>query len=322
MNDTTTTQTEAATPAAEAKKATLDLVPDRRIFADLAAAGVALAAIAEQASDFANVQIVAPGATFDAEGNFVPEAAEWTADSHEIMLAPLATKAVKDSDGKVTKPARLIALVLSPIPTLDALTADDKGLAMVAEVIRKELNHRAVRKLRTAENVLAAATEMPLSIESFATSQAGGTATGLVAFDEHWLLYSQALAKKVPAWAARFPGGKGKAAIRGAVENAAKAQALFPELESFGEAGSLFVRLLQGVINKATAASQDTTLLQAWLDTRDQQTYDAATDAAEAVDFDALFDDMGSESEAEAEGDDAGDPPTVTDETAEAETTE
>jgi hypothetical protein len=267
------------------------------------------------------VPIVSPGASFDAEGAFIPEAPEWTAETHEIMLAPLATKAVKDKDGNVTKPAKLLALVFSPIPTLDALTTDDKGLSMVAEVIRKELNHRSVRKLRTAENLMAAATEMPLSIESFAESQTGAGSTGLVAFDDHWLVYSQALAKKVPAWSARFPGGKGKAAIRSAIENAAKASALFPELEAFGEpAQSLFVRLLQGVIKAATEAGQDTALLSAWLDTRDQQTYDPSAEAATDLDLDSLFDDMATEADDAEEGE--GDPPTATEEAAEADSAE
>jgi hypothetical protein len=327
-------QTDAAKP-----KLTIDLVPERRTFATLELAGAALAAIAEQSSDFDSVTIVAPGASFNDEGEFVPEAPEWTAETHEIMLAPLATKAVKAAAdgpngvkaGDVIKPAKLIALVFTPIPTLDALTTDDKGLAMVAEVIRKELNHRAVRKLRTAENVLAAASEMPLSIESFATAQTGG-ASGLAAFDDHWLLYSQALAKHKtvgPVWGARFPGGKGKPAIRAAIENAAKAKALFPELEAFGPEGketSLFVRLLQGVIKAATEAGQDTTLLQAWLDTRDQQTYEPGSEAAQSddLDFDTLFDDMapGESEGTDGDGTDDGDPPTATDATGEAETSE
>ena len=315
MNDTTTTQEpqtnaptgEAAKPAnGDSKpKTTLDLVPERRTFPTLEEAGVALAAIAEQATDFESVTIVAPGASFGG-GEFVPEAPEWTADSHEIMLAPLATKAVKDKDGNVTKPSRLIALVLCPIPTVDAVSADDKGIIALNEVWRKEMNHRAVRKLRNAENVLAAASEMPLSLESFVTSQTGGP-SGLAAFDDHWLIYSQALAKKVPAWQARFPGGKGKAAIRGAVENAAKATALFPELESFGaKEESLFVRLLQGTIGAATKAGQDTTLLQAWLDTRDAQTYDEKADATADLDLDSLFADMGEDEDESETGDDTG----------------
>lgn len=329
--DTATADAPEAPKADDSKpKATIDLVPERRTFPTLEAAGTALAAIAGQATDWDSVQIVAPGASFNDEGEFVPEAPEWTADTHEIMLAPLATKAKKDADGKVTTPARLIALVFTPIPTLDALTTDDKGLIMVQEVMRKELNHRAVRKLRTAENVLAAASEMPLSIESFAESQAGGGTSGLVAFDDHWLTYSQALAKHKTVgavWGARFPGGKGKAAIRSAIENRAKALALFPELEAFGPEGkeqSLFVRLLQGVLKAATDKGQDTTLLQAWLDTRDQQTYEPGSEAPAEVDFDSLFDDMAPEEEGDAdEGEEGeGDPPVVSDSTADAETTE
>jgi hypothetical protein len=241
------------------------------------------------------------------------------------MLAPLATKAQTDGKGTVTKPARLIALGFTPIPSLEGLLDDERGEEMVREVIRKELNHRAVRKLRTAENVLAMASEMPLSIESFAVSQSGGGVAGLVAFDDHWLLYSSTLAKH-PAvgavWGSRFPGGKGKAAIRGAIENAARARALFPELEAFGPEGkeeSLFVRLLQAVIKKAESQGQDTSLLRAWLDTRDQQTYEAGEELPGYVNLDSLFDDMGS---TDADEDEDGDPPSASDETGEADSVE
>jgi hypothetical protein len=296
------TMTTDTTQTAGALKPTVELVTERRCYPTLELAGVALAAIAAQASDFDSITLVAPGASF-VEGEFTPTAPEWTSESHEIMLAPLATKAARDSAGNVTKPARLIALVLAPIPTVDALSADTKGLETLVEVWRKEANHRAVRKLRTAENVLAAASEMPLSLESFVTSQSGGGTSGLTAFDAHWLVYSQALAAKVPAWAARFPGGKGKAAIRGALENAARAAALFSELESWGGKGeSLFARMIRGLIAQATKEAQPTELLESWLATRDSQTYDASTSSSADIDLDDLFADM--EGEGEGEGED------------------
>ncbi len=319
-----TQPTTPATATPEAPKPTVELVTSRRVFANLELAGTALAAIAAAASDFDSVTFVTPGASF-VDGEFVPEAPEWTAETHEIMLAPLATKTEKNAAGEVTKPARLIALVFCPIPTVDAVSADDKGLTALTEVWRKEMNHRAVRKLRGAENVMAASSEMPISLESFVTSQEGGP-SGLAAFDDHWLLYSQVLAKKAPAWGARFPGGKGKAAIRGAIENSAKAKALFPELEAFGpKEESLFVRLLKGTIGAATKAGQDVTLLQAWLDTRDAQTYDAQEAATGDLDLDSLFADMGEDeatTEEGADSNDDGDPPVASEETAEAEATE
>ena len=318
MNDTTT-QTNG-TPV-DSRKPTVELVTGRRVFATLALAGVALGAIAAASTDFDSIPLVTPGASFDETGAFIPEAPEWTADSHEIMLAPLATKAVKAADGTVTKPAKLIALVFCPIPTVDAASADDAGLLALNEVWRKEMNHRAVRKLRNSENVQAAASEMPLSLESFVTAQDSGP-SGLEAFDDHWLTVSQVLAKQVPAWAARFPGGKGKASIRGAVENAAKAAALFGELEAFGKpAQSLFVRLLQTTVKLATKAGQDVTLLDAWLKTRDAQTYDQTAEATDTGSLDGMFDDLLAEPDAPTEGDESepeGDPPTTDDATAEA----
>lgn len=324
MNDTTT---QPNGTAVDTRKPTVELVTGRRVFATLALAGVALGAIAASATDFDSIPLVTPGATFDAEGAFIPEAPEWTADSHEIMLTPLGTKAVKNAAGEVTKPAKLIALVFCPIPTVDAASMDIAGLAALNEVWRKEMNHRAVRKLRNAENVQAAATEMPLSLESFVTAQDSGP-SGLDAFDDHWLTVSTVLAKQVPAWAARFPGGKGKAAIRGAVENAAKAKAMFGELEAFGNPSqSLFVRLLQTTIKLATKAGQDVALLNAWLTSRDAQTFDVSAEVTDTGTLDGMFDDLLAEpTEAEDSTDDAGnddgDPPVTDAATAEANASE
>lgn len=321
MNDTT--QTNGA--AASTLKPTVELVTGRRVFATLALAGVALGAIAAAATDFDSIPLVTPGASLDEEGAFVPEAPEWTAETHEIMLAPLATKAVKNAAGEITKPAKLIALVFCPIPTVDAASTDDAGIIALNEVWRKEMNHRAVRKLRNSENVQAAASEMPLSLESFVTAQDSGP-SGLEAFDDHWLTVSQVLAKQVPAWAARFPGGKGKASIRGAVENAAKATALFGELEAFGTpAQSLFARLLQTTVKLATKAGQDVTLLNAWLETRNAQTYDQSAEVTDTGSLDGMFDDLLAEPDEvadESEGGNDDDPPTTDDATGEAAATE
>lgn len=283
MTTTNTAQTETN------GKPTIELVTDRRTFATLEEAGAALASIAQDSSDFDSVKLLAPGARIDEEGAFIPEAPEWTSPTHEIMLAPLTTKAKKNAEGKTVTPARLIGLVLCPIPTAEAVFDDEKGRETLIEVWRKEMNHRAVRKLRTAENVEAAVVEMPLSLESYVTSQTGGGASGLAAFDDFWLPYSQAMAEKVPQWAARFPGGKGKAHIRSAIENAAKAAALYPELESYGKNGeSLFARLLAAITKKAEASGKDVALLRQWADTRDSQTYDPTSETT--VDSEALDD--------------------------------
>ena len=302
MTDTTTRpESEAADTKA---KPTIELVTDRRTFPTLDEAGAALAAIAQEASDFDSVKILAPAASFTDEGEFVPEADEWTAPTHEIMLAPLSTKAKKNADGKVTTPARLIGLVLAPIPTLEAVMADEKARAAAEDVWRKEMNHRAVRKLRTAENVLAAVVEMPLSLESYTTSQTGGGTSALAAFDDYWLPYSQAMATKVPKWAARFPGGKGKAHIRAAIENAARAAALYPELESYGKQGeSLFARLLRAITAKAESEGKDVALLKQWAETRDSQTFEISDEGTlDEEALDDLFADFADEDEGEESG--------------------
>jgi hypothetical protein len=293
MTNTTNEATTEATPALA--KTVADLVPERRTFPTLEAAGVALAAIAAEARDFADVPLLAPGATFSDEGEFIPTAPEWTSETHEIMLTTLGTKAQKDKDGNTVKEAVTLGLVFCPIPTVAAVQEDATGLATLLDVWRKEMNHRAVRKLRGAENMTAAVAEMPLTLDSFVTSQSGGGTSGLAPFEKYFKDYSKALAKKVDAYNKRFKDGNGKAAIRAAMENAAKASALYPELESAG----LFARLLAAIISRATAEGMDCTLLQTWLDTREAQTY--TVEAVEISDDDDLFADMLDESEGDAQ---------------------
>lgn len=288
MTNTTTTTAAAKTIA--------DLLPTRRTFKTLDEAGVALAAIASEAADFESVPLLAPGAGFNEEGDFIPTAPEWTAESHEIMLTTLGTKAKKDKDGNTVKAAQTLGLVFCPIPTVAAALADTKGAEELLEIWRKEMNHRAVRKLRAAENMTAAVAEMPLTLDSFVTSQSGGGTSGLAPFEKYFKTYSETLASKVPAYNKRFPKGNGKAAIRAAMENAALAAALYEELEAAG----LFAKLLGAIINRAKAEGMDTTLLQAWLDTRESQTYEVA--AIELDDEEDLFADlMGDEDEDEDE---------------------
>lgn len=283
MTDTNTT---AAAPAAESKKTLAELLPTRRTFKTLEEAGVALAAIANDAADFESVPLLAPGAGFNDDGDFIPSAPEWTSPTHEIMLTTLGTKAVRDKDKNIVKPAVTLGLVFCPIPTVQAALDDEKAAAELLEIWRKEMNHRAVRKLRSAENMTAAVAEMPLTLDSFVTSQSGGGTSGLAPFEKYFKTYSETLASRVPAYNKRFPKGAGKAAIRAAMENAALARALYEELEAAG----LFARLLGAIINRARADGMDTTLLQAWLDTREQQTYEVA--AIEIDDEEDLFADL------------------------------
>lgn len=282
-NTNTTSKPEAEAPA---KKTIAELLPSRRTFPTLEAAGAALAAIAAEAADFESVPLLAPGAGFNEEGDFIPIAPEWTSPTHEIMLTTLGTKAVRDKDKNVIKPAVTLGLVFCPIPTTAAALADPKGADELNEIWRKEMNHRAVRKLRGAENMTAAVAEMPLTLDSYVTSQSGGGTSGLAPFEKYFKDYSETLASKVPAYNKRFPKGAGKAAIRAAMENAALAAALYEELEKAG----LFAKLLGAIINRAKAEGMDTTLLQAWLDTREQQTYEVA--AIELDDEEDLFADL------------------------------
>lgn len=254
---------------AENKKTVADDMKSRRVFANVDEASAYLNKCAEDFSDFDKMVLAAPGV--DENGDFNSEV--YTSDM-EVMVATLrkAKEGVK-------------AIVVAPVPSLESLLANDAGKAFVQEIIYKELNHRAVRLLRDADDVSVMVDQMPTTLVAYVESSRGDAGI-LESFNELYKGINQALASKLPIWAkARLA----KADFRKAMESKGYASEYFPALEDY-KGQSLFVAALELSIKAAKRKGMDSTIFERWLSTRDQKAF--TSDEDEDFDIDSLTDSL------------------------------
>lgn len=288
MNDTTTTtaadSTATATKAPK-PKTTFDNMSARKVFDSSTSALAYLQNCGEKFSDFNTDDQTIIVSAEDSEGGL--DATKFDADGYETMIATL-----KERGATVLK-----AIIVAPIPSLDLLLDSDEGRAFVQEVVRKELNHRAVRQLRVAENPRTVADQIPYSVESFISSSRGDA--GIVeAYNELYKHINETLSKASVAWKKRKLA---KGELRAALESKAYALDSYPELEEAGVNGSLFVMALKLGAMTATKKGLDSTIFQRWLDTRDAAAYEVSEEEEAALDFDSLAEAMLAEPAAPAE---------------------
>lgn len=266
-----------------------------------------LAASAERYSDFG--KIAGSGALVIAGLKTDSETGEQSLD-RDVYNSP-------DFEGMVTllrkkgAAGEVKAIVVAPIPTVEGLAGLEAGsldktpgIDFIRAIIRKELNHRAVRALREAENVASVADQIPTTIEGYISSSrdAGGL---LETFNELYKDINTAMSGAVPAWAKRrFI----KQELRKAMESKGYALDTYPELEESGKNGSLFEKAIALGIATAKRKGLDTTLFDRWLETRATKTYtadDADADDIE-LDIEGLTESLLAEpAEGEAAADDA-----------------
>lgn len=277
MTDTNTAAAPADSNAKDKRKSTFDGLAARTILLGSAAVTQFLEAASSRFTDFNDTDqtIIFP---VDSDGDF--DAAKFDTDGYESMIATLKERGATS----------LKAVVVAPIPSLDLLLESEAGKEFVREVVRKELNHRAVRQLRVAENPATVADQIPFSVESFVSSSRGDA--GIVeAYNELYKHINETLAKASPAWKRRKPMLT-KAQLRSALESKAYALEVFPELEDSGTNGSLFVMALRLGAMTAEKKALDPTIFNRWLETRDSATIDQTEDEDETLDFDSLAEQM------------------------------
>lgn len=266
MTDSVETKEPKAKTVAEDMKA-------RRVFDSVDQASAYLNELAESLSDFADTPIASPG--IDSDGNFDPEI--YTADMG-VMVAKLMRQGKKAGESKGVK-----AIIVAPVPKLSALMESETGKAFVQAIIEKELNHRAARPLRDAEDISVMIDQMPTSIVSYIESSRGDAGI-LETFNELYQQINKALASKLPVWSkARLT----KAELRKAMESTGYAQEYYPALEDY-KGQSLFVAALNLGIKAAQRTGQDTAIFDRWLETRDSKAFDATTSDDEDFDLDSL----------------------------------
>lgn len=288
-NTTAPAANAATAPATESKapapKTVAGDMPERQIFPNTDKAFEYLAASASTYSDFASVGFAGPGINFTDDGEVESIDEGIYGEDTEVMVSVLKTYV--DVPGKDKKQAVAKAIVMAPIPTIDAVLSNEDARGWLVRIMHKELNHVAVRPLRTAENIMAAVAQMPTTLAGYITNQREANSGLLVAFDDHWKAVNDYLTAKIPAWKrARFK----KLDLRKAFESRAFALEWYENLEDRGEdAESIIVAALKMLIAAAEKAGKDTTLLNKWLTTRDQVTAPSADEADDdSFDFDAL----------------------------------
>ena len=271
-----------ATPsaAAPAKKAetVAESMAQRAIFATPDDAAAYLNTSSERFADFDSVPFVARG--MDDEGNFDP--AVYT-DGMRVMVSVLKNRQT-DAKGEAL-PSTVKAIVVTPVPSLDSILANAAAKDWLSGVIDKELNHIAVRALRTADDVSTVADQMPTTLEGYISSkrESGGI---METFDSLFKSIIAVLAKKSPAWAkARLI----KTELKKAMESKGYATEYYPALEDRGTQPSLFVMGMQFGQRIAKEQGLDPAIFDRWLATRDAKTLKAdAAIAGDDFDLDDL----------------------------------
>jgi hypothetical protein len=269
MADKTNTATQNES---KKKPTTAEAMTAYRTFATPADANAYLAECAEKFSDFGAQKFVMIGVD-TATGEYDPAIYH---DGMEVRVAVIKNRQWGEKDGKrIAAPSTVRAVVVAPSPTVESFLSDDAGKDWVKRILSKEINHVMARPIREAENVDAAASEVPTTRENYITSQRDSGAFD--AYNDHYKTIGDAMAKKFKVWdkARRLLT---KSELRKALESKPYALEYFPSLEDRGEKPSLFVMALQFGSAYAKSKGADSAIFDKWLATRDSQTLDVSDD--------------------------------------------
>jgi hypothetical protein len=192
------------------------------------------------------------------------------------------------------------AIVVTPVPSLSGLMANETGSAWVERIIQKELNHVAVRALREAEDVSTVVDQMPTTLEAYISTARDSGGGILETFNELFKPIKAVIGVKSPVWAkANLP----KNELKKAMESKAYAEEYYPALEA-GRGpipDGLFVLALNLGISAAKQKGLDPTIFQRWLDTRNAKAFTAAEEADEDFDLSGLTDSLIAEDKSKAD---------------------
>jgi len=295
------TEANTATAAAADSKAakTKDVLNDmdaRRVLANPDEAIAYIGASIEQFPDFTNYPVAAAGVSEDEDGNLVFDPEVYT-DETNVMVAVLTQRG--DGPGQST----VKAIVIAPVPTLDAILSNESAKDWLTKIVHKELNHVAVRQLRKADDIDTVIDSMPKTLDDYISSnrEAGGM---LQAFEDLWRPIKNNMAKLSRSWKL---ANLSKKELRRGLESAAYASEYYPTLEETKQ-GSLFVFALNGLIATAKKQGLDPTIFERWLANRDEKKLDIeAEDEAEEFSLDdltaAMAEPATADESTEAEGD-------------------
>lgn len=198
-----------------------------------------------------------------------------------VMVATLSKRVVTGTkeDGKPQTKSVVEAVIVHPVPSLAALLDNTAGKSMLDSLWETQANHKAVAILRDAENLIAVADQMPVSIEQFASAGRSDAKSKLLeAYNRYGNEINAYLRKASKIWEqARLT----KNELRLCLESKARASYFYGAIEEAG----LFEAALQGLINIATDDQSDITLFVRWQSTRHETTF--TPDVTEDVEINA-----------------------------------
>ena len=274
------------------KEKTLTVLDDMKSRAEFDTKESAIQYIVESAgkfSDFANFDIVSPidlkrgvqGFGQDSEGNLVFDP-EIFPDDMRVMVAVLTQR------GEGAGSSSVKCITVSPIPTLEAILADDAGNKWIRKVLSTELNRIAVRILRDKDANVKDETlldQLPRSLADYVTSNRGGASTLLEAFEEYWKDIKTALGKLSKAWKLQ---NLSKREFKNAMSSTAYASQYYPTLEETKQ-GSLFEFAIRAFVQVSEANGKDSTIFKTWLENRSTFTIEDSDESDEdELSFDNL----------------------------------
>ncbi len=218
----------------------------------------------------------------------VPPLADWPeayrADGVKVCVTFVGVRGIKGEDGKETNGARGFAVM--PLHPLDALQADEAGLAWLWKVAEKEASHVALRGLRNVSVALGsdafaqAAMSMPVTVSDY-VEESDSEAMDTTAFDTLWKDFRKMLAES-PATAAIAHRMGGKAEVLKSIRSKAYALENNEELEkmnAFTWIANTMVGLIEQLKQNAIEAGEDFDLdsdeIKGWLATRDTKVFAA-----------------------------------------------
>lgn len=266
-------QNESA-PKAPKVKTVADDMAGRRIFATTTEAQTYLEALGESLSDFGDQTFAMVGVGQDEDGNATWDESIYT-DSTDIMVA------------KLNNAGQTKAIVVAPVPKIQSILADEAGLKWAEKILHKELNHVAVRALRTAEDVATVIDQMPTDLSGYISSGRGDSGGIMESFNELYKQINATLAKMVTAWSrARLT----KPELKKAMESKGYASEYYPALEDY-KGKSLFVAAAELGAKAAERKGLDPAIFTRWLETRDAKAFtpgETDEDDLESLDLDNL----------------------------------
>ena len=194
-----------------------------------------------------------------------------------------------NEEGKPTFEQKIKAIVISPIPTLDALLEHAEGREWIENKLETELAHITMRNLRDEDDLsdTSIIDTMPKDIDSFINAKRSGGKADNEAFNETWKLVLDAL-KRVPQVSDLLASANLKKSIlERCLKNAAYAKALYAPIEN----ARIFEAVLGLMIKESEKEGYDTAIVKNWLETRNDQTYEVEAFDLDSFDLDSLIDD-------------------------------